>query len=190
MSMPRLTALLARPWANPSANSSQSARVRSRSMRPRCSSQKPASIEHRHAAQLAVQQCGHRQGIRISAVSGDDNAPDALSPQRAGRQRLLRHAGAGILRRDHRLEQPAAPASRQLSQPRDVRCRSKHQDPPDEPTFAHDMVEYHPARQNADEPHQQHLAQQQHGMAVAVRYGSCRSPPARWERRAGRRHRR
>ena len=27
------------------------------------------------------------------------------------------------------------------------------------------MVEHHPARQNADEPHQQHLAQQQHGMA-------------------------
>ena len=42
MSMPRLTALLACPWANPSANSSQSARVRSRSMRPSCSSQKPA----------------------------------------------------------------------------------------------------------------------------------------------------
>ena len=190
MSIPRLTALLACPWVNPSANSSQSARVRSRSMRPRCSSQKPASLEHRHAAQLAVQQCGHRQGIRIGALSGDDDAPDALSPQRAGRQRLLRHAGAGILRCDHRLEQPAAPGSRQMSQPRDMRCRSKHQDPPDEPTFAHDTVEHHPARQNADEPHQQHLAQQQHGMAVAIRYGSCRSPPARWERRAGRRHQR
>ena len=82
-------------------------------------------------------------GIRIGALSGDDDAPDALSPQRAERQRLVHHARAGLLRRDHRLEQPAAPASRQLSQPRDVRCRSKHQDPPDEPTFAHDTVEDH-----------------------------------------------
>ena len=147
MSMPRLTALLARPWANPSANSSQSSRVRSRSMRPSCSSQKPARSNTGTPRSLQSSNARHRQGIRIGALSGDDDAPDALSPQRAGRQRLVHHARAGLLRRDHRLEQPAAPASRQLSQPRDVRCRSEHQDPPDEPTFAHDTVEHHPARQ-------------------------------------------
>ena len=134
-------------------------------MRPSCSSQKPASIEHRDAAQLAVEQAATGNGESPdSALSGDDDAPDVLPPQRAGRQRLVHHARAGLLRRDHRLEQPAARRQSPTVAAGASGFRSEHQDPPNEPTFAHDTVEYQPARDDADQPDQQDLAQQRHGM--------------------------
>ncbi len=116
---------------------------------------KACLIEHRDATQLAVQQRADRQSSGISGAAGDDDAPDALAPQRGKRERLVHDARAGFPGGDDRLEQPTPPAGRQLPQPGNARWRTQHQDPPDEPAFPHDPVEYQPARNDADQPGEQ-----------------------------------